>query len=149
MTAPSVPTDEEWASLAGHRFPGGTRTVEHWENWLLTDCAERAPMSDGLLHPVVLFHVPIQAAGTSIGEILAMAGGGAPGSVTLLGYDWEYLQPLREEVPYRGQGGIVATQRHRRPDGTVSHDELTFAVELVDPDDVIVARATTRWRFPR
>ena len=28
-------------ALVGHRFPGGTRTIEHWENWLLTDCTGR------------------------------------------------------------------------------------------------------------
>lgn len=128
----------------GHRFPGGERVVERWENWLLTDCTRRAPMSDGLLHPIVLFHVPIQAVGTSIAELFDLCGGdGSPGSVTLLGYDWEYLQPLREGVEYRADGGIV--------DADVGdlHDDVTFRIELTDPDGAIAARVTNRWRFRR
>jgi hypothetical protein len=143
------PTDDAIAALVGRRFRGGERTVEHWENWLLTDCTQRAPMPDGLLHPVALFHVPIQAAATSIAEIFALADGGGPGSVTLLGYDWEYLAPLREDVPLRGDGGIVAAVRHRDANGTVTHDDVTFSIELIDPDGAVVARVTNRWRFLR
>jgi hypothetical protein len=148
VSAPA-PTDDAIAALVGHRFRGGERTVEHWENWLLTDCTQRAPMPDGLLHPAALFHVPIQAAATSITEIFALAGGGRAGTVTLLGYDWEYLAPLREEVPLRGDGGIVAAERHRDDTGAVAHDDITFAIELIDPDDAVVARVTNRWRFRR
>lgn len=129
-------------ALVGHRFPGGERTVEHWENWLLTDCTRRPPMPDGLLHPVVLFHVPIQAVGTSIGELFTLGGSdGSPGSVTLLGYDWEYLAPMREGVRYRADGGVVAAERH---DG---FDDVTFSIELSGAEPV--ARVTNRWRFRR
>ena len=41
---------EEFAALVGHRFPGGDRAIEHWENWLLTDCTGRDPLPDGLVH---------------------------------------------------------------------------------------------------
>lgn len=128
----------------GHRFPGGTRVVERWENWLLTDCTRRAPMTGGLLHPIVLFHVPIQAVGTSIAELFALCGGdGSPGSVTLLGYDWEYLQPLHEGVEYRADGGIIGA------DVSALHDDVTFRIELAAPDGSLAARVTNRWRFRR
>jgi hypothetical protein len=145
----SVPSDEEIAALVGHRFAGGVRKVEHWENWLLTDCTQRPPMSGGHLHPVVLFHVPIQAASTSIGEIFALCGGGPAGSVTLLSYEWEFLAAISEDVVYRGDGGIVSAERFRNGDGQVTHDDIAFVIELTDPDATIVARVTTRWRFLR
>ena len=53
-------------SPLGYRFPGGTYTIAHWENWLLTDCTTAEPLPDDLAHPVALFHVPILGAGTSI-----------------------------------------------------------------------------------
>ena len=147
MTAPS---DEELAALAEHRFPGGTRTVERWENWLLTDCTRRAPMRDGLLHPIVLFHVPIQAAGTSIGELFELCGNaGSAGTVSLLGYDWEYPVPMREGIAYRAEGGIVATSRVRAVDGSIDWDDMSFSIELRDPDGVVCGRITNHWRFHR
>jgi acyl dehydratase len=140
----------EIGHLVGRRFPGGTRTVEHWENWLLTDCTRREPMRDGLLHPIVLFHVPIQAVGTSIGELLELAGGdGSPGSVTLLGYDWEYLAPLYEGVEYRAEGGITEVVRRYGDDDAPLFDDLTFSIVLTDPDERPVGRVTNRWRFAR
>ena len=126
----------------GHRFPGGSRVVERWENWLLTDCTRRTPMSDGLLHPIVLFHVPIQAVGTSIAELFELCGSdGTPGSVTLLGYDWEYLQPMREGVEYRADGGIV--------EGDDTTGDVAFRIELAAADGTPAARVTNRWRFRR
>ncbi len=148
-SATPAPTDEEIAALVGHRFAGGERKVEHWENWLLTDCTQRPPMSGGRLHPVVLFHVPIQAASTSIGEIFSICGGGAAGSVTLLGYEWDFLAPLIEDVVYRGDGGIVDANRCRDSSGVILHDDICFVIELLDPTDRTVARVTTRWRFLR
>jgi hypothetical protein len=150
VNAPSaVPDDEEIEALVGRRFPGGVRRVEHWENWLLTDCTGRPPMEDGRLHPVVMFHVPIQAASTSIGEIFALGRGGRPGTVTLLGYEWEFLGPLLEDVEYRGEGGIVAAERSRDDSGRPVHDDITFVIELSEPGGTTVARVTVRWRFLR
>ena len=144
-----IPSDDEVARLVGYRFPGGERKVEHWENWLLTDCTQRHPMGGRQLHPIVLFHVPIQAASTSIGEIFSLCVGGPAGSVTLLGYEWEYLAAMSEDVVYRGDGGVTAVERHRGGDGRVVHDDIAFVIELTDPRDVTVARVTTRWRFLR
>ena len=55
---------EEMQALVGHRFPGGTFTIEHWENVLLADATGSAPLPDGLVHPAWLFHGPIAAVGT-------------------------------------------------------------------------------------
>ncbi len=152
--------EAELATLLDATFSGPGRAVEHWENWLLTDCTRRDPMPDGLLHPVILFHLPIQAASTSIGELFALAGSdGSPGAVGLLGYDWEYFTPLKEQVVYSGAGSIVKAERHhvtsagvpvessQAPDAT--YDEVSFSIGLTDPDDNLVARITNHWRFNR
>ena len=142
-------TDVDIDALRAHRFPGGARTIDHWENWLLTDCTRRGPMTEGLLHPVTLFHLPLAAAGTSVAELLALGGGGAPGSVTLLGYDWEYLGQLREGVEYSGSGGVAAAERVYGEGGEVAFDDVAFTIELHDPAGVCSARVTNRWRFRR
>ena len=107
-------------------------------------------MPDGLLHPVILFHLPIQAANTSIAELFAIGGvDGAAGDVGLLGYDWEYLAPMHEGVVYSGSGGVVKAERVQSDEGHVSHDDVSFSIELTDPGGVIVARITNHWRFRR
>ena len=63
----SVP-EEEILALRGYKFPGGVRRIEHWENWLLTDCTTSDQLPDQLVHPIALFHVPIQGVGLSISE---------------------------------------------------------------------------------
>jgi acyl dehydratase len=143
-----VMTESELAGLVGHRFPGGTYRVAHWENWLLTDCTGREPMPDGLVHPIILFHAPILGAGTSIGELFRLGrASGDGGSVGLVGYDWEYAEPIREEVEYRVEGGIVSAERRETATGDID-DHVAFSIELAD-GHTRVARVTNRWRFRR
>lgn len=141
-----VPEDEMLA-LIGHRFPGGTRVIEHWENWLLTDCTGRDQLPDELVHPVALFHVPIQGVGTSIAELFALGRVDGAGSVGLDGYDWEYFHPLREQVEYRFSGGIVDVERCEDHRGV--YDRFVFSIELALPDGSLCARITNHWRLRR
>jgi len=145
----NVMSNDELAGLVGHRFPGGSYRVAHWENFLLTDCTGREPLPDGLVHPIVLFHAPILGAGTSITALFRLGGAsGEGGSVGLLGYDWEYEQPIVEEVDYRVEGGIVSAERHATRTGAVTADDIAFRIELT-LDGALVARVTNRWRFRR
>lgn len=141
-------TETELLKLVEHRFPGGTRTIEHWENWLLTDCTGREQLPDHLVHPVALFHVPIQGAGISIAELFALGQVEGAGSVGLDGYDWEYFQPLREDVEYRFEGGVIETERVVTDSGN-SHDRFVFSIELSTPDGEPAARITNHWRLRR
>jgi acyl dehydratase len=145
-----MPTGDELASLVGHRFPGGVYRIAHWENWLLTDCTGRAPLPDGLVHPIVLFHAPILGAGTSIGELFRLGrASGASGSVGLLGYDWEYHGPLREDIDYDVSGGIVAADRRMAATTPAAiEDRVAFSIEMRHADE-LVARVTNRWVFRR
>ncbi len=141
-------TEEQLESLVGHRFAGGHYRIEHWENWLLTDCTGREPLPDGLAHPIVLFHVPILGVGTSIAELFALGGVSGPGSVGLEGYDWEYVRPLHEDVDYRMEGGIV-TARRVVDDAGRTVDKFAFEITLFDEDDRMAARITNRWVLRR
>ena len=140
-------SDERLRALVGHRFTGGTYTVAHWENWLLTDCTGRDQLPEALVHPIALFHMPILGARTSIAEIFALGGAEGAGSVGLEGYDWEYVQPLREGIEYRVEGGIVSAERTVAPTGA-HHDKVAFSIELFD-GDALCARVTNRWVFRR
>ena len=141
-------TDEQLRALVGHRFAGGRYRIEHWENWLLTDCTGREPLPDGLAHPVVLFHVPILGVGTSITELFQLGGVAGHGSVGLEGYDWEYVHPLRENVEYRMEGGVVATERLTDHAGRVI-DRFVFEITLFDEANQMAARITNRWVLRR
>jgi len=140
-------TEAEMLALVGHRFPGGTYRIEHWENFLLTDSTGAAQLPDGLVHPIALFHVPILGVRTSITELFALGGVSGAGSVGLEGYDWEYYESLREDVPYRMEGGIVSVERRTAENGQV-YDAVAFQIDLFDGDRH-VARITNRWRYRR
>ena len=140
-------TEQEVQSLVGHRFPGGHYRLAHWENWLLTDCTGGAPMPDDLAHPVVLFHAPILGAGTTITELFRLGQASGAGSVGLESYDWEYFRPLREDVEYRVEGGIVEAER-TTSDGGAIVDRVAFEIELHD-GGALAARVTNRWKFRR
>jgi hypothetical protein len=140
-------TETELGALVGHRFAGGSYRIQHWENWLLTDCTGRDQLPDGLVHPIALFHVPILGVGTSITELFELGRARGAGSVGLESYDWEYFVPLREEIEYRMEGGIVAAERTVSDGGDV-HDRLAFRIDLYD-GGTHVARVTNRWIFRR
>jgi len=140
-------TEQDVLALVGHRFPGGSYRIEHWENFLLTDCTGADQLPDGIVHPIALFHVPILGARTSITELFVLGGAEGAGSVGLEGYDWEYHEPLREDVEYRIEGGIISAER-RTTEAGKPYDAVAFQIDLFDGDRH-VARVTNRWRFRR
>lgn len=140
-------TEQDMLKLIGHRFPGGTYRIEHWENYLLTDCTGAEQLPAGVVHPIALFHVPILGVRTSITELFRLGGVSGAGSVGLEGYDWEYDEPLREDIEYRMEGGIVSVERRTTETGQV-YDAVAFQIDLFDGERH-VARITNRWRFRR
>jgi hypothetical protein len=144
----AVVAESELAALVGHRFPGGTRRIAHWENFLLSDAIRASPLTSDLAHPVHLFHVPIDGAGTSIRELFELGRADNDASVSIDYYDWEYLRPLREETDYAVTGGIIEHARQSPEEGPIV-DSLTFRIELHEAADELAARATIRWHFWR
>ncbi len=142
------PSAREMGALVGRRFPGGTRRIERWESWLLTDCTAGPQLPDGLVHPIALFHVPIQGAQTSIAELFEWGRVSGAGSVGLDGYDWRYPGRLHVDVDYQVEGGVTEVERVIDGRGR-TWDRLVFSIALSDHDGVEVARATNHWRLRR
>ena len=147
MTSEMLPPVEEIRALVGHRFPGGTYTIAHWENFLLTECTGSEPLPDDMAHPVALFHVPILGAGTSIGEMFALGQADSDASIGIESYDWEFFEPLREEHGYRIDAEITEADR-REANGRI-FDRIAFRFELTNPDGGRAARTTITWHYHR
>ena len=63
---------EEMQQLVGRPFPGGTFTIERWENFLLHDVFTAPEPSDGLAHPMYAFHGPLAAMGMTFAEFFEL-----------------------------------------------------------------------------
>jgi hypothetical protein len=147
VTNPNMPEEAAIRSLVGHEFPGGTYTIAHWENFLLTECTGAEPLPDGLAHPVALFHMPILGAGTSIAEMFALGQAASDYSIGIESYDWEIFRPLHEELAYQVRGRISAAERVQR--GERVFDRIQFQFDLAEPDAAPAARSTITWRYGR
>ena len=143
-----IPPVEEITALVGHEFLGGSYTIEHWENFLLTGCTGAEPLPDGIAHPVALFHVPLYGANTSIGEMFELGQAESDLSVIPEYYDWEIFVTLREEVEYEVTGKIIAAERRENSHGQI-YDWLLFQFELVAPDGELAVRTTMAQQFTR
>ena len=94
---PMVPV-EEIEALVGHEFPGGEYTIEHWENFLLTECTGADLLPDAMVHPVALFHVPILGSNTTIAEMFALGQAESDFSIGIESYVWDMYAPLIEDT---------------------------------------------------
>ena len=151
MAESAIPTVEEIQGLVGYEFEGGQYTIAHWENWLLTECTGREPMPDDIVHPVVLFHMPILGAGTSIGEMFALGKAGENPSIGIESYDWEIERPLREDLKYDVTGRVTEADRRegeRRGEKMV-YDRIQFRFELREPNGDFAASSTITWAYRR
>jgi hypothetical protein len=144
----SIPAEAEINQLAGHRFPGGTYTVAHWENFLLTECTGAELLPEGRVHPVALFHLPITGAGTSIAEMFELGQAESDLSIMIESYDWETFLPLLEETRYRVSGGIKSAERCNNDTGQV-YDRIQFCFEVHTPEEALAACTTITWHYTR
>lgn len=147
MTQANLPPESEIEALVGHQFPGGRYTIAHWENFLLTECTGAKPLDDDYAHPVALFHMPILGANTSIAEMFALGQADHDASIGIESYEWEFHQPLREEIEYRVAAEITSAARHVEPDRT--YDRIQFRFDLFDASDVAVATTIVTWHYRR
>lgn len=134
--------------LVGHRFAGGRYQIEHWENFLLSEATGVEPLPDSLAHPVHLFHVPINGAGTSIAELFALAEVDRASPVSIDYYDWSIHEPLREGETYTLSGGITAHER-REPEGGPTVDSFTYEIDVHGEQGALAARVAFRWHYWR
>ena len=147
MATANLPSEEDIKALVGHRFPGGSYTIAHWENFLLTECTGAQPLPADLAHPVALFHMPILGARTSIGEMFALGQAESDFSIGIESYDWEIYRTLKEELEYAVTAEITAADR-REEDGRV-FDRIQFRFDLAEPGGEAAARSTVTWHYRR
>ena len=143
-----IPDQAEIEAIAGHRFPGGTYSIAHWENFLLSQCTGADLLPDGMAHPIALFHLPIIGCGTSIAEMFALGQAESDLSIMIESYDWEFFYPLKEDTRYSVQGGITSCQRCRNDHDDI-YDRVQFCFEVNDPDNKLAARSTVTWHYTR
>lgn len=62
-------------------------------------------------------------------------------------YDWEYFEPLREDVEYRVEGSIIEAERTVNDIGNIV-DRVAFQIEMYD-GETLAARVTNCWKFRR
>ena len=148
MTSNNVISEASIREITGHQFPGGTYTIEHWENFLLTECTGSQLMSGGVVHPVALFHVPIIGSGTSIAEMFALGQAESDFSISIESYDWEIFQPLKEEYTYQVSGQVISAERSQNQRGQ-DFDRIQFRFEMVLPEGELIARTTIIWHYSR
>ncbi len=147
-SATYIPPEDEIRGIVGHRFPGGTYTVAHWENFLLTECTGAELLPDSMVHPVVLFHMPILGSRTTIGEMFALGRAESDFSIGIESYDWEMFTPLREEIAYAISGKVTSSERRMTSDNR-PFDRIQFRFEVVQPDGALAARTTITWHYRR
>jgi hypothetical protein len=135
-------------ALVGHEFPGGEYLIEHWENFLLTQCTGAQLMQNNVVHPVALFHVPIQCCNTSITEMFRLGHADTADSIAIESYQWEMPQPLKEDVTYKGSGKITEAARCKGGVGNI-YDRIQFSFELTDPQGKLAARSIITWYYMR
>lgn len=141
-----IPSEEAMRALVGHRFPGGSYRIEHWENFLLSDACGVDPLPDRLAHPAHLFHVAINGVGTSIAELFRLAESGPNTPVSIDYYDWHIHQPLREEETYSLDGGITDFTRTAQA-GVPTIDSFVYQIDLADSAGAQVAEVAFRWHY--
>ena len=108
----TMPDASEIEALVGHEFPGGKYTVAHWENFLLTECTGGEQLPEGMVHPVVMFHMPILGAGTSIADMFALGQAESDYSIGIESYDWEFFGTLEEDVEYSISARVTEAGHH-------------------------------------
>ena len=143
---------EEMRSIIGHRFPGGTFHIEHWENFLMHDVMLVEQSPDKIAHPLYFFHLPIAGLGVTIQDIFALCRADSPDAVRAGEYVWEIERPLREDRTYRVSGEITDVVRKEGRRGGVM-DLVTFVTEISDVTDGEPkgpdARISNMWIFLR
>ncbi len=135
--------------LEGYKFPGGSFRIEHWENFLIHDLMLVPQSSNGLAHPLYLFHAPLAGLGLKIAEIFKLCFAESDEAVRAGEYIWEINTPLREEQTYLMQGTVTSVVRKHGKRGGLM-DFVTFVIDINNGETLNCdARVTNTWIFMR
>jgi hypothetical protein len=143
-----VTLEQMQEEVVGHRFPGGTYTIEPWEATLLADVMRSEPLPDGIAHPAFLFHIPLAGAGVRIETMFELCHAESDEAVRAGEYRWTLHEPLRVGATYRMSGGITGVERKEGRRGGLM-DIVSFVIDLHGDDGTHVASTGSSWIFLR
>jgi hypothetical protein len=141
-------TLEQMREVVGHQFPGGTYTIESWENVLLSNVTGVEPLPDGIAHPAFLFHAPLAGVGVRVADIFELCHAESEEAVRAGEYRWTLQAPLRVGVTDRMSGGFTGVERKEGRRGGLM-DIVSFVIELHDEEGALAATTTASWIFLR
>ena len=141
-------TVEQMQGLVGRSFPGGTFTIEPWENILLSDVMGIEPLPDSIAHPAYLFHAPLAGVGVRIPDIFELCQAESEEAVRAGEYHWVVHRPLRVGATYRMSGGFTGFERKEGRRGGLM-DMVTFEIAMHDEDGELAATTVSTWIFLR
>jgi hypothetical protein len=141
-------TLEQMQEIVGHRFPGGTYTIESWENVLLSDVTGVVPLPGGIAHPAFLFHAPLVGVGVRVQDIFELCHAESEEAVRAGEYRWVLKQPLWVGATYRMSGGFTGVERKQGRRGGLM-DIVSFEIELRDETGALAATTIASWIFLR
>ena len=151
---------QDFQDRVGHRFPGGTVTVPHWENWLFCDSvladhpAHRSPEAARALgypapvvHPGLVYFACVRGARISIADIFALMDFDERDGPMFGEQRMEFEGPVFEGFEYAAEGGITAvTRKEGRRAGVF--DIVTFEITLAREGRRVVG-STSSFVLPR
>jgi len=141
-------TTADYSHLAGHRFPGGTYTLDGYVNWLWEDCI-LADHDGACAHPSLAYFVAMAGLGASIGEVMSLLNGSPDSGVVFGENELELHGVLRADATYECAGEIIAVERKSGRRAGV-FDKLTFRIEVRECGaSATTAICTSSWIFPR
>lgn len=143
-----IPSEDDLGKLVGHRFPGGTYTIQPYEHWLLADAILAPPTLSGAAHPLFAYWVAMRGMGLTIQELFELGRAEGPDRVMFGEVDVEFVRTLRVGETYRVDGAITAVvRRHGRRAGIF--DLVSFRLEVKEPGPRVAAVCTNSWVFMR
>ena len=142
-----VPFETVEATI-GHQLPGGSFTVEPYQDWLMRDVALSPTSFDGPLHPLWAFAGTQGAMGVTIEGLFAIVSASSEDGPMLGESDIEIIRPLTigETFKVRAQITDVVRKSGKRA-GTF--DIVTVVMAAHDASGEPVARLTNSYVFPR
>lgn len=140
---PVTPND-----LIGHRLPGGSFTIEPYEDRLLRDVFMARDDTPGQLHTLWAFAAVQRSIGITLEELFTLCHA-SPELPPLLGETHvELLEPMSTGERYTVTAEISDVQRKAgRRSGSM--DVVRLRAEARRPEGAIVARLVNSYIFPR
>lgn len=102
----------DYSHLVGHRFPGGSHTLQPHEAWLWDDSVEAEPEA-GAVHPGASYMIGFRAAGTSIQDLMDVFETPSDAGVMMAEVEFEFAGALVPGTTFEVEGEVFSVERKR------------------------------------